>query len=120
VRASGARRVGALGLGEVLLERAADQLVASVTDQPDHLFVHVGDGEVGIDRDQRVDRRLDQPAVVDLRFAELLFEPPLLGNVARDREDSLDVALHVLEHRRVERNQEFPADDASGAAVHSW
>ncbi len=45
----------AVGLGEVAFEGGANQVLARVAGEPDHLLVDVGDTQVGRDRQHRVD-----------------------------------------------------------------
>jgi hypothetical protein len=98
-----------IAVGEVVGERRADQLLPLVARHPRHLLVDVGDGALRIDRDQAVDRGLDQPAVVAFRFAELLLELLLLGDVARRGEHALQLAAGIPERRGVVRDHRHPA-----------
>jgi hypothetical protein len=63
--------LGALGIGEVILERRADQLVAAAAGDRAHLLVDVGDDAERVGGHQRVDVRLDEAAVVGLLLAQL-------------------------------------------------
>ena len=62
------------GIGEVVLERGADQLVARAPGQRFHLFVDVGDDAAGIRRHQRVDGGFDQRPGVELLVAQPLVQ----------------------------------------------
>ena len=67
-------RLGAIGIGEVVLERRADQLVARAAGQRRHLAVDVGDDAARVGRHQRIDVRLDQRAGVEVLIAQALVE----------------------------------------------
>ena len=72
-------RLGPLRIGEVVLERRADQLVARAAGERLHLLVDVGDDAGGIGGHQRVDVGFDQRARVELLVAQALIELLLLG-----------------------------------------
>lgn len=63
-------RLGPVGIGEVILERRADQLVARATGQDFHLLVDVGDDAGRIGGHDRVDVGLEQRARVELMVAQ--------------------------------------------------
>ena len=67
-------RLGASRIGEVVLERRADQLVARTPRQRLHLLVDVGHNAARIRRHQRVDAALDQGPRVIVLVAEALIE----------------------------------------------
>src|SRR5207245_9394277 len=71
--------LGALRLGEVVLEGCADELVAAPASNLAHLAVHVGDDPERGGGHERVDVRLDEPAGVALLLAQLLLDLLLLG-----------------------------------------
>src|SRR5205823_8882760 len=53
-------RLGAGGIGEVVLERRPDQLVTRAARQGLHLLVDIGDDAAQVSRHQRVDAALDE------------------------------------------------------------
>jgi len=71
--------LGPLRIGEVVLERRADQLIARATGECLHLFVDVGDDAGGIGGHQRVDVGFGERAGVELLIAQALIELLLLG-----------------------------------------
>ena len=95
---------GALRVEEVIGERGADQVFARSCHHLAHAGVDVADDAIGRHRDQAVDRRFDQAAVVRLRIAQRAFERLLLGDVARGGEHALQPALAVVERRGVVRH----------------
>jgi hypothetical protein len=72
--------LGALRIGEVVLERRADQLVARAAGERLHLLVDVGDDARRVGGHQRVDVRFDQRAGVELLVAQALVELLLLAS----------------------------------------
>ena len=66
--------LGARRVGEVVLERRADQLVARAPGERLHLLVDVGDDAPRVGRHQRVDVGLDQRARVEVLVAQTLVE----------------------------------------------
>ena len=88
---------GPLRIHEVVGERRADELLAGIAGHAAHLLVDVGDGAGRVDGDQAVNRGLDQPTVVGLGLAQLLFELLLLGDVAGGGEDALQLPGGVAE-----------------------
>ena len=62
----------------------------------------------GIDRDQAVDRALDQAAQIVLLFAQLLFQTDAIRNIAGGGEDAAHVAQGIAEDRCVERDLQQP------------
>ena len=78
--------LGPLGVGEVVLEGGADQLVPGVARQGHHLFVHVGDDAQGVRGHQGVDVRFDQGPGVELGGFELLRQADFLGDVLGDEQ----------------------------------
>src|SRR5476649_2375350 len=76
---AGDGRLGALRVGEIILERRADQLVAGAAGQGLHLLVDVGDDAARVGGHQRVDIRFDQRARVKLLVAQALVEYRLFG-----------------------------------------
>ena len=97
--------LGELRVGEVVLERRADQLLARAAGQRFHLLVHVGDHAQRIGGHQRVHVRFDQRACVELRGLQLALELLLRRDVARRGEDAAHRAARILEYRRVERHR---------------
>ena len=71
-------RLGPFRIGEAVLERCVDQLVARTAGERLHLLVDVGDDAGGIGRHQRVDVRFDERARVELLVAQPLIEQRLL------------------------------------------
>ena len=71
--------LGTRGIGEVVLERRTDQLVARAAGEGLHLFVDVGNDAGGIGRDEGVDVRFDQRPGIELLVAQALIEPFLLA-----------------------------------------
>jgi len=71
-------RLGPLRIGEVILERRADQLVARATGERFHLLVDVGNDAGRIGGHDRVDVGLDERACVGLLVAQTLIEQLLL------------------------------------------
>ena len=90
-------RFGPFRIGEVILERRADQLVACAAGERFHLLVDVRDDAGGVGHHQRVDVGFDQRARVELLVAETLIKLLLLG-------------FDLLAHRVVGADQEI-ADD---------
>jgi len=70
--------LGALRVGEAVLERGADQLVAGRAGQRLRLFVDVGDNARGVGGDQGVDVGFDQRARIELLIAQALVRLLLL------------------------------------------
>ena len=109
-------RLGAVGVGEVVPERSADQLVARAAGQRLRLLVHVGDDAARIGRHQRVDVRLDQRARVEVLVAQPLVEPHALvfhllarGVVRADQQVADDGALRVAQRRHRDDGRESAA-----------
>ena len=73
------RRFGPLRIGEVALERRADQLVTCAAGERLHLLVDVRDDAGGVGRHNGVDVGFDQRARVELLVAQALIELLLLG-----------------------------------------
>ncbi len=92
---------GALDVGEVILESAADELSSLKPGHLAHLLVHVGDGQHRIDHDETVERRLDQASVVSALAQELGLQHSLVGDVAGRGENAAHVARVVTEDRGV-------------------
>ena len=93
-------RLGPLRIGEVVLERRADQLVARAAGERLHLLVDVGDDAGRIGGHQRVDVGFDERARVELLVAQalielLLFRFDLLagGIIGADQQIADDCAL---------------------------
>ena len=91
---------GPLRIGEVVLERRADQLVARAAGERLHLLVDVGDDAERIGGHQRVDVGFDERAGVELLVAQALIELLLLlldllarGVVGADQQVADDAAL---------------------------
>ena len=100
------RRFGPLRIGEVALERRADQLVARAAGERLHLLVDVGDDAGGVGGHQRVDVGFDQRARVELLVAQALIELFLLGFdqlargvVGADQQIADDGVLRVAQRR---------------------
>ena len=70
---------GPLRVGEVILERRADQLVARTAGKRLHLLVHVGNNAARIGGYQGVNVRFDERARVELLIAHALIEQHSLG-----------------------------------------
>ena len=99
-------RLGPLRIGEVVLERRADQLVARATGERLHLLVDVGDDAGRIGGHQRVDVGFDERARVELLVAQALIELLLLcfdllarGVVGADQQIADDGVLRVAQRR---------------------
>jgi hypothetical protein len=97
---------GALRIGEVVLERRADQLVARAPGERFHLPVDVGDDAGGVSRHQGIDVRFDQRPRVEVLVAQALIEFLLLrldalagGVVGADQEVADDPAVIVAQRR---------------------
>ena len=90
---------GPVGIGEVILERRADQFVARAAGERFHLLVDVGDDAGRVGGHQGVDIRFDQRARVELLVAQALIEQLLLG-------------LHLLAGRIVGADQQIADDRA--------
>ena len=97
---------GAVRIGEVILERRADQLIARATGERLHLLVDVGDDAGRIGGHQRVDVRFDQRTRIELLVAQALIELLLLGFhllargvVGADQQIADDSALIVAQRR---------------------
>ena len=71
--------LGSLRVGEVVLERRADQLVARASGERLHLLVHVGDDAARIGGDQCINVGFNQRARVELLIAHALIEQHSLG-----------------------------------------
>jgi len=89
-------------IGEVVLERRADQLVASGTGQTLHLLVDVGDDAARIGGHQRIDVGFDERARVKVLIAQPLIELHSLffyllagGVVSADQQVSDDRILRI-------------------------
>ena len=98
--------LGAGRIGEVVLERRADQLVARAAGERFRLLVDVGDDAARIGGHQRVDVGLDQRAGVEVLVAQPLIElHPLLfdllarGVVGADQQVADDGVLRVAQRR---------------------
>ena len=98
--------LGPLRIGEVVLERRADQLVARAAGERLHLLVDVGDDAVRIGGHQRVDVRFDERARVELLVAQALIELHPLGFdllargvVGADQQVADDGVLSVAQRR---------------------
>ena len=109
-------RLGPLRIGEVVLERRADQLVARAAGQRLHLLVDVGDDAARIGGHQRVDVGFDQRARVELLVAQPLIElRPLLfdllarGVVGADQQIADDGVLRVAQRRDRHHRREAAA-----------
>ena len=107
----------ALRVGEVVLERRADQLVTRASGERLHLLVHVGDDAARIGRDQCIDVRFNQRAGVKLLIAHALIEQHSLGFdllacgvIGPDQEIPDDFPLLVAQRR--------DRDDGRKAAAH--
>ena len=99
-------RLGPLRIGEVVLERRADQLVARAAGERLHLLVDVGDDAGRIGGHQRVDVGFDERARVELLVAQPLIELLLLrfdllarGVVGADQQVADDGVLRVAQRR---------------------
>ena len=99
-------RLGPARIGEVVLERRADQLVTRAPGQRLRLLVDVGDDAAGIGGHQRVDVGFDQRARVEVLVAQPLIElRPLLfdllarGVVGADQQIADDGVLRVAQRR---------------------
>ena len=103
----GVRR--AVRVVEQVRESGAEELASREPGEMDHLLVHVGDGEFRVDRDEPVERRLDEPPVVVPRLPGPLLERPLRGPVAGHEDDALDLALGAPEDRRARRDEQLVA-----------
>ena len=95
-----------LRIGEVLLKRRADQLVARAAGERLHLLVDVRDDAGGVGGHQRVDVRFDKRACVELLVAQALIEFFLLGFnqlargvVGADQQIADDGVLRVAQRR---------------------
>jgi hypothetical protein len=111
IDAGSARRIG-----EVVLERRADQLVARAAGQRLGLLVDVGDDAARIRGHQRVDVRFDQRARVEVLVAQALVElHPLLfdllarGVVGADQQVADDRVLRVAQRRDRHHRREAAA-----------
>ena len=89
--------LGALRVGEIVLERRADEFVAGTPGELLHLLVHVGDDAARVGGDQGVDVRFDQRAGVELLVADALVEQHALG-------------FHLLAGGVVRPDQQVPDD----------
>ena len=69
---------GALRIGEVVLERCADQLVSRASGERFHLPIDVGNDAGGVGRHQGIDVGFDQRARVEVLVAKTLIELLLL------------------------------------------
>ena len=99
-------RLSQVGIGEVVLERRADQLVARAAGERLGLLVDVGDDAAWIGGDQRVDVGFDERARVEVLVAEPLVElHPLVfdllagGVVGADEQIADDGVLRVAQRR---------------------
>jgi hypothetical protein len=99
-------RLGQLRIGEVVLERRADQFVARATSERLHLLVDVGDDAGRIGGHQRVDVRLDERARVELLVAQALIELLLVrfdllarSIIGADQQIADDGVLRVAQRR---------------------
>ncbi len=99
-------RFGPLRIGEVLLERRADQLVTCAVGERLHLLVHVRDDAGRVGRHDRVDVGLDERARVELLVAQALIELLLLcfdllarGVVRADQQVADDGVVRVAQSR---------------------
>ena len=75
--------LGALGIGEVIFERSADEFVAGTAGERDHLIIHVGDDAEGVGGHKGVDVGLDKRTGVELLVAQALVDTlgePLLSS----------------------------------------
>ena len=95
---------GALGVGEIVLERRADQLVARASGERLHLLVDVGDDAARVGGDQCIDVGFDQRSRVELLIADALIEQHSLGFhllargiVGADQQIADDCALRVAQ-----------------------
>ena len=98
--------LGALRVGEVVLERRADQLVARASGERLHLLVHVGNDAARIGGDQRIDVRFNERSGVELLIAHALIEQHSLGFhlfpcgiIGADQQIADDCALSVAQRR---------------------
>ena len=108
--------LGAIGIGEEILERGADQLVARTTGQRLHLLVDVGDDARRIGGHQGVDVGFEQRPRVELVIAQALRQLALFGFdllagrvVGTDQQVADDGLLRVPQGRhRDHRGQAAP------------
>ena len=89
------------GIGEVVGELGADELVAGEAGRPHGRVVHIKDGTIGTDRHEWVEARLDQTPVVTVGAPRGLLGLLELGDVASGGEDAGHLALLVAVDRRV-------------------
>ena len=109
-------RLGPLGIGEVVLERRADQLVAGAVRQYFHLLVDVRDDAGRVGGHAGVDVRLEQGAGVELVVAQALAQLHLLRLdllsdrvVGADQKIADDGVLRVPERRDGDHGREAAA-----------
>ena len=98
--------LGSLRVGEVGLERRANQLVARASGELLHLLVHVGDDAARIGGDQGINVGFDQRTGVELLIAHTLIEQHSLGFhlftrgvVRADQQIADDGVLRVAQRR---------------------
>ena len=108
--------LGALRVGEVALERGADQLVARASGQRLHLLVHVGDDAARVRCDQRINVRFDERPRVELLVAHALIEQHPLGFhllargiIGADQQVADDPPLGVAQRRDRDDGREAAA-----------